>query len=42
MLKARDDGRYPRRLERYTTLLLPQGLEFPGVAPEAAPVSPLA
>lgn len=41
LLKRRDDHPYPRALERYTTLLLPQGASLAGVSPAAAPVDPL-
>ena len=41
MLRRHDDERYPRELERYTTMLLPEGVSDTTFAPEAAPVGTL-
>jgi protein-glutamine gamma-glutamyltransferase len=40
-LKRRDDARYPRGLEQYTHMLLPEGLSDTTFSPEAAPVGTL-
>mgnify|MGYP006351595833 CR=1 FL=1 len=41
LLGRHDDERYPRPLERYTTMLLPEGVSDTTFAPEAAPVGTL-
>ena len=41
LLRRRDDGHYPRALERYTSLLLPQRASETTLSPEAAPVGTL-
>ena len=41
MLRRHDHERYPRALERYTTMLLPEGVSDTTFAPEAAPVGTL-
>ena len=41
MLRRHDDERYPRGLERFTTMLLPEGVSDTTFAPEAAPVGTL-